>query len=250
MFFLGCGFDRFVFFFNWDVFIFRLFLSRCCRWRCFFAIEIPPILDLFPWHLELGCSWIFRPVIIIIIKSKVVCSAYKGGALCGLCAAPGSSELPMLFATFGVQHIKFWQTPRSGRLSQAIEGRRGAFGTEGPKIIVCAVWVARDRLVAGGNNGDVDLIVDEFCLCFNIYFVFMFWCFVHSFISINSQQNFSGEIFFFHGSRAVRKMEPQVSPVACLLPMRDTLAVAPWSSVFKACLNTTLCWVVVTQIFF
>jgi len=116
----------------------------------------------------------------------VVCSAYKGGAICGLCAAPGSSELPMLFTTFGVQHIKFWQTPRSGRLSQAIEGRRGAFGTEGPKIIVCAVWVARDRLVAGGNNG---------------------------------------EIFFFHGSRAVRKMEPQVSPVACLLPMRDTLAV-------------------------
>lgn len=96
----------------------------------------------------------------IIIKSKVVCSAYKGGALCGLCAAPGSSELPMLFATFGVQHIKFWQTPRSGRLSQAIEGRRGAFGTEGPKIIVCAVWVARDRLVAGGNNGDVDLIFE------------------------------------------------------------------------------------------
>ena len=68
----------------------------------------------------------------------------------------------MLFATFGVQHIKFWQTPRSGRLSQAIEGRRGAFGTEGPKIIVCAVWVARDRLVAGGNNGDVDLILDDF----------------------------------------------------------------------------------------
>ena len=67
----------------------------------------------------------------------------------------------------------------------------------------------------------------------------------------NSQQNFSGEIFFFHGSRAVRKMEPQVSPVACLLPMRDTLAVAPWTSFFlKACLKTTLCWVVATQIFF
>ena len=104
-----------------------------------------------------------------IIISKVVCSAYKGGAICGLCAAPGSSELPMLFATFGVQHIKFWQTPRSGRLSQAIEGRRGAFGTEGPKIIVCAVWVARDRLVAGGNNGDVDLILYDFVCASNLF---------------------------------------------------------------------------------
>ena len=85
-----------------------------------------------------------------------MCSAYKGGAVTGLAAAPGTSDLPMLFATYGVQHIKFWQTPRSGRLSQAIEGRRGAFGSEGaPKTILCAVWVARDRLVAGGNNGDL-----------------------------------------------------------------------------------------------
>lgn len=34
-----------------------------------------------------------------------------------------------------------------------------------------------------------------------------------------------GEVFFFHGSRAVRKMEPQSSPVACLLPLRESLAV-------------------------
>lgn len=116
-----------------------------------------------------------------------VCSAYKGGAISGIAAAPGSSDLPMLFASYGVQHIKFWRSPRSERLSQAIEGRRGAFGSDGvPKMILCAVWVSRDRLVAGGNNG---------------------------------------EVFFFHGSRAVRKMEPQSSPVACLLPLRESLAV-------------------------
>lgn len=116
-----------------------------------------------------------------------VCSAYKGGAISGIAAAPGSSDLQMLFASYGVQHIKFWRSPRSGRLSQAIEGRRGAFGSDGvPKMILCAVWVSRDRLVAGGNNG---------------------------------------EVFFFHGSRAVRKMEPQSSPVACLLPLRESLAV-------------------------
>lgn len=35
-----------------------------------------------------------------------------------------------------------------------------------------------------------------------------------------------GEVFFFHGSRAVRKMElSSPSPVACLLPMKETLVV-------------------------
>lgn len=88
--------------------------------------------------------------------SQAVCSAYKGGAISGIAAAPGSSNLQMLFASYGVQHIKFWRSPRSGRLSQAIEGRRGAFGSDGvPKMILCAVWVSRDRLVAGGNNGDL-----------------------------------------------------------------------------------------------
>ena len=64
------------------------------------------------------------------VKSEIseVVSAFKAGAVHGLAAAPGSSELPMLFASFGAQHIKFWQTARSGRLSQQIEGRRGAFG--------------------------------------------------------------------------------------------------------------------------
>lgn len=117
-----------------------------------------------------------------------VCSAFKGGQVRGIAAAPGSSDLPMLFASYGVQHIKFWRSNRSGRLSQAVDGRRGAFGCDqAPKMIVCAVFVARDRLVAGGNTG---------------------------------------EVFFFHGSRAVRKMElSSPSPVACLLPMKETLVV-------------------------
>lgn len=48
------------------------------------------------------------------------------------------------------------------------------------------MWVARDRLVAGGING---------------------------------------EVFFFHGSRAVRRIEPQGSQVAALVPMKEALAV-------------------------
>ena len=115
-----------------------------------------------------------------------VCSAFKGGQVCGVSTAPGSSELPLLFATYGAQHVKFWQSSRSARLSAAIDGRRGAFGCEGaPRMVVCACWVARDRLVAGGS---------------------------------------SGEVFFFHGSRAVRKMVFQPAPIACILPLRESLA--------------------------
>lgn len=68
------------------------------------------------------------PLCFISNVSCEVVSAFKAGAVHGLAAAPGSSELSMLFATFGAQHLKFWQTARSGRLSQQIEGRRGAFG--------------------------------------------------------------------------------------------------------------------------
>lgn len=116
----------------------------------------------------------------------VVCSAFKGGAVSGVTGAPGSSELPLLFATYGAQHMKFWQSARSARLSAAIDGRRGAFGCDGaPKMVLCACWVARDRAVAGGS---------------------------------------AGEIFFFHGSRAVRKMAFQPSPIACIVPLRESLA--------------------------
>ncbi|CAJ1378811.1 unnamed protein product [Effrenium voratum] len=116
-----------------------------------------------------------------------VSSAFKDAAVSGVVPAPGGSELPLLFASFGVKHIKFWHSARSARLSAAIEGRRGAFGCDGaPEVILCAAWVARDRLVAGGN---------------------------------------AGEVFFFHGSRAVRKMQLQSSPVACLLPLKEALAV-------------------------
>ena len=116
-----------------------------------------------------------------------VCSAFKGGHICGVASAPGGSELPLRFATYGAQHVKFWQSARSARLSAAIDGRRGAFGCEGPpKMVVCASWVARDRFVAGGS---------------------------------------AGEIFFFHGSRAVRKMVFQPSPTACILPVRESLLV-------------------------
>eukprot|EP00931_Biecheleriopsis_adriatica_P112338 TRINITY_DN8694_c0_g1_i1.p1 TRINITY_DN8694_c0_g1~~TRINITY_DN8694_c0_g1_i1.p1 ORF type:complete len:870 (-),score=151.42 TRINITY_DN8694_c0_g1_i1:83-2692(-) len=111
-----------------------------------------------------------------------VCSAFKGGGVSGVLAAPGGSDLPVHFVTFGVQHVKFWQ---STRLTSSVDGRRGAFGSEGaPKVVVCAAWVARDRLVAGGN---------------------------------------AGEIFFFEGSRAVRRMQLQPCPIALLLPLRDTL---------------------------
>ena len=116
----------------------------------------------------------------------VVCSAFKGGGISGVASAPGGSELPLLFATYGSQHVKFWQSARSARLSAAIDGRRGAFGCDGvPKTVVCASWVARDRAVVGGS---------------------------------------AGEIFFFHGSRAVRKMAFQPSPIAHILPLRDSLA--------------------------
>ncbi|CAE8596101.1 unnamed protein product [Polarella glacialis] len=113
-----------------------------------------------------------------------VCSAFKGGGVCGLLAAPGGSDLPVQFATFGVQHVKFWQ---AGRVTPTIEGRRGAFGSGGvPKVVVCVAWAARDRLVAGGSNG---------------------------------------EVYFFEGSQAIRRLQLQRFSVSFLLPLRDSLAV-------------------------
>ena len=35
----------------------------------------------------------------------------------------------------------------------------------------------------------------------------------------------NGEVFFFHGSRAVRRIEPQGSQVAALVPMKEAWAV-------------------------
>lgn len=113
-----------------------------------------------------------------------VCSAFKGGGVCGIVAAPGGPDVPVHFATFGVQHVKFWQ---SARVTAAVDGRRGAFGSEGaPKVVVCAAWVARERLVAGGSNG---------------------------------------EIFFFEGNKAIRKLVIHPFSIALLLPLKDSLAV-------------------------
>lgn len=113
-----------------------------------------------------------------------VCSAFKGGGVCGIVASPGGPDEPVHFATFGVQHVKFWQ---SARVKFAVDGRRGAFGSEGaPKVVVCAAWVARERLVAGSSNG---------------------------------------EIFFFEGNKAIRKLVIHPFSIALLLPLKDSLAV-------------------------
>mmetsp|Transcript_85149 Transcript_85149/g.150629 ORF Transcript_85149/g.150629 Transcript_85149/m.150629 type:complete len:1073 (+) Transcript_85149:35-3253(+) len=113
-----------------------------------------------------------------------ICSAYKGGAVNGVLAAPYGPDQPVHFITFGVQHVKFWE---SSRLAPSVDGRRGAFGSEGvPKQVVCAAWVARDRLVVGGS---------------------------------------AGEIFFFEGSRAIRRVQFQSCAIAHLQPQTDALAV-------------------------
>jgi len=112
-----------------------------------------------------------------------VCSAYKSGGVRGVLAAPGSSDRPAQFATFGACHVKFWQ---SDRLAPAtVDGRRGAFGPEGPpRVVVAVAWAARDRLVAGGSDG---------------------------------------EVYFFEGTRAIRRVHQQQFCVALLMPRRDSL---------------------------
>lgn len=126
-----------------------------------------------------------------------VISAYKGGAVLGILSSPGGSTLTPHFATYGVQHVKFWQ---SDRLAPAVEGRRGAFGAEGPpKAVVSAAWASKDRFVAGGSNG---------------------------------------EVFFFEGTVAVRRIQLQSFAVALLLPLRDCLLVAYAHGVISLLHNT------------
>mmetsp|Transcript_71599 Transcript_71599/g.138319 ORF Transcript_71599/g.138319 Transcript_71599/m.138319 type:complete len:1099 (+) Transcript_71599:93-3389(+) len=118
-----------------------------------------------------------------------VCSAYKSGSVTGFLPAPHfaapSDGRPAAahFATFGAGHVKFW---RSERLNPAaLEGRRGAFGADGPPKAVCAAaWATGGRFVAGGNNG---------------------------------------EVYFFEGTQAIRCIQNQRFPVALLLPLRDAL---------------------------
>lgn len=119
----------------------------------------------------------------------LVCSAYKGGGVHGVLAAPAAAKpsSPSQFITFGVQHVKFWQLQR---LSPALEGRRGAFGSKGaraPRTVVCAAFAAPERLVVGGADG---------------------------------------EIFFFEGTRAVRQLRLVNFGVALLVPLSDALLVA------------------------
>jgi len=113
-----------------------------------------------------------------------VCSAYKGGAVHGVLAAPGGPDLPRKFATFGAAHVKFWQCDRLAPMTP--EGRRGAFIDGAPREVVAVAWAARDRLVAGGSDG---------------------------------------EVYFFVGTRAIRRFQLQRFSVAMLLPVRDALLV-------------------------
>lgn len=114
----------------------------------------------------------------------VVSSAYKSGDVYGMLPAPEKPGAPPQFVTFGAVHVKFWHTDR---LSPALSGRRGAFGTEGaPRAVVTAAWVGSCRLVAGGSDG---------------------------------------EVFFFEGTRAIRCVKPHPHSVALLLPLTDSLLV-------------------------
>jgi len=117
-----------------------------------------------------------------------VASAYKSGSVHGLRAAPDREGQASQFVTFGTAHVKFW---RSDRLCPALESRRGAFGPEGaPRAVVQVAWTGKDRLVAGGTDG---------------------------------------EIFFFEASRegirAVRRLQLQQYSVALMVPLREALLV-------------------------
>lgn len=112
-----------------------------------------------------------------------VASAYKSGGVHGILAAPGAGgDRVAHFVTYGAAHMKFWQTDR---YAPVVEGRRGCFGAFGaPKVVVTASFLARDRLVVGGSDG---------------------------------------EVYFFEGTTAVRKVQLQQRPVAVLLPMADAV---------------------------
>jgi len=112
-----------------------------------------------------------------------VVSAYKSGGVHGVAAAPGGgADRTTQFVTYGAAHVKFWQ---SDRFSPAVEGRRGCFGSHGaPRVVVSVAFMARDRLVVGGSDG---------------------------------------EVFFFEGPTAVRRVQPHSLPVAVLLPLADAV---------------------------
>lgn len=124
-----------------------------------------------------------------------VCSAYRGGFVHGILAAPDnrdSPDAPTRFVTFGQAHVKFWKSSRLAPHQKPLEGRRGAFGSEGtPRAVVAAAWVNAERLVAGGADG---------------------------------------EIYFFEGTQALRKLSPHKASIAMLLPLRDAALLAVFST--------------------
>lgn len=73
------------------------------------------------------------------------------------------------------------------RLSSSLASRRGAFGPEGaPRAVVHVAWTSGGKLVAGGSEG---------------------------------------QIYFFEGTRAIRRLHQQTQAVALMVPLRDALLV-------------------------
>lgn len=117
----------------------------------------------------------------------VVCSAYKSGIVNGVLAAPERKGQAPEFVTFGASHIKFWKSPAIiARLSPTLSSRRGAFSEGSPQSVVHVAWTPSGKLIAGGSEG---------------------------------------QIYFFEGTRAIRRIHQQNHSVAMLLPLKDALLV-------------------------
>merc|ERR1719215_2219161 len=83
---------------------------------------------------------------------------------------------------------------QSDRVSPTLDGRRGAFCGQGaPRIVVAAAYTSREKLVVGGSDG---------------------------------------EIFFFEGNRAVRRVQPQLVPAALFLPLPDAVLTVYSNGIF------------------